>query len=67
MNEFAAGSAITTHGFAGSQRTGLYGKDCKEITSDAVLELMMLLSWESRGQECQKSAGVWPNRDTLHH
>lgn len=39
--------------------------DRKEMTSN-VLELMMLLSWESKGQEkCQRSVGVRQNKDTL--
>lgn len=33
-------------------------KDYEETTLDAVLKLMMVLSWELRGQECQRSAGV---------
>lgn len=53
MNEFTAGSVIITHGSAGYSALAI-SKDWKEITSDAVLEMMTLLSWVLRGQECQK-------------
>lgn len=72
MNEFAAGSAVITHGSAGSGSTGLYQKT-REVTGETpVFEMMCLLSWEARAryvipdQPCCRYDN-WLNVDALCH